>query len=383
MPKVIRLNNIILSRQEPASPHVLWGKPINGGISLLIYNKGKWEPLDFSGTTEEISLEKIVSKLNGIETGAEVNVQSNWEEEDNTSDAYIQNKPAIPTKVSELENDSGFVSSTSPLEQIQADWEEADTTSKAYILNKPTYSTGLTIGNSDEALHLSSYVDNNNKPIKATFSSGDGEYSDGVVAELDGNDFKLTSYTPSRSEEGQGHYVITVNMPTKTSDLTNDSSFATEDYVSTSVANIVNGAPEAYDTLKEIADWIAKDETSTAELVTKVNGIEEGAQANVHSDWTEEDPAYDSYIENKPTLATVATSGSYNDLTDKPTIPDGVDLTGYATETWVEEQNYLTSVPKNVVGSTQGYTIAKLTSSEYEALTTKDASTIYLIVEES
>ena len=33
-------------------------------------------------------------------------------------------------------------------------------------------------------------------------------------------------------------------------------------------------------------------------------------------------------------------SGSYNDLTDKPTIPS---LTGYATETWVGQQGYLTS----------------------------------------
>ena len=30
-------------------------------------------------------------------------------------------------------------------------------------------------------------------------------------------------------------------------------------------------------------------------------------------------------------LAAVATSGSYNDLSDKPVIPEGVDLTGYAT----------------------------------------------------
>ena len=33
-------------------------------------------------------------------------------------------------------------------------------------------------------------------------------------------------------------------------------------------------------------------------------------------------------IEGKPTFATVATSGSYNDLTDKPTIPAPVDISG-------------------------------------------------------
>jgi len=38
-------------------------------------------------------------------------------------------------------------------------------------------------------------------------------------------------------------------------------------------------------------------------------------------------------ITNKPTFATVATSGSYDDLTDTPTIPS---LTGYATEVYVD-----------------------------------------------
>lgn len=35
-------------------------------------------------------------------------------------------------------------------------------------------------------------------------------------------------------------------------------------------------------------------------------------------------------VGNKPNFATVAESGSYNDLTDKPTIPEAPDLTGYA-----------------------------------------------------
>lgn len=40
----------------------------------------------------------------------------------------------------------------------------------------------------------------------------------------------------------------------------------------------------------------------------------------VKSDWTETDPSAESYILNKPDLQTVATSGSYNDLEDKPTL---------------------------------------------------------------
>lgn len=39
------------------------------------------------------------------------------------------------------------------------------------------------------------------------------------------------------------------------------------------------------------------------------------------SDWNQTSPTDSSYIKNKPNLATVATSGSYNDLSNKPTIP--------------------------------------------------------------
>ena len=46
------------------------------------------------------------------------------------------------------------------------------------------------------------------------------------------------------------------------------------------------------------------------------------------SDWNQETTTAKDYIKNKPTLATVATSGSYNDLEDKPAIPTNTsDLT--------------------------------------------------------
>lgn len=49
------------------------------------------------------------SKLSGISAGAEANVQSDWSVTATTSDAFIKNKPTIPSKTSELTNDSGFV----------------------------------------------------------------------------------------------------------------------------------------------------------------------------------------------------------------------------------------------------------------------------------
>lgn len=55
------------------------------------------------------------------------------------------------------------------------------------------------------------------------------------------------------------------------------------------------------------------------------------------------DEAQDARINQKAdasALAKVATTGSYNDLSNKPTIPS---LNGYATETWVTEKGYQTA----------------------------------------
>lgn len=63
----------------------------------------------------------------------------------------------------------------------------------------------------------------------------------------------------------------------------------------------------------------ANDYTDTDKA--KLAGIASGAEVNVQADWTQADSTKDNFIKNKPTLATVATSGSYNDLSNKPTIP--------------------------------------------------------------
>ena len=47
-----------------------------------------------------------------------------------------------------------------------------------------------------------------------------------------------------------------------------------------------------------------------------------GGGTQVQSDWAETDDKSMSFIKNKPELSTVATSGNYDDLLNKPTIPE-------------------------------------------------------------
>ena len=60
------------------------------------------------------------------------------------------------------------------------------------------------------------------------------------------------------------------------------------------------------------------------------------------SDWLEQDTNAPSYIKNKPELASVATSGSYEDLTDKPVIP-----AAQAQSDWNEQDSSSVSYIKN------------------------------------
>ena len=82
------------------------------------------------------------------------------------------------------------------------------------------------------------------------------------------------------------------------------------------------------------------------------------AEQNVQSNWNETNTSSDAYIKNKPNLSTVATSGSYNDLSNKPSIPSNL-----------------------VSGSSTSYIIWVGTQAQYDAISTKDNNTLYFIKE--
>ena len=67
-------------------------------------------------------------------TGGDENVQSNWTETNQTSDAFILNKPS---NLSEFNNDL-TLPPVDAEKNVQSNWTEADTDADAFIQNKPT-----------------------------------------------------------------------------------------------------------------------------------------------------------------------------------------------------------------------------------------------------
>lgn len=93
---------------------------------------------------------------------------------------------------------------------------------------------------------------------------------------------------------------------------------------------------------KQQTDALLADKADTADLATVATTGDYDDLLNkptipagqVQSDWAEADSSAIDYIKNKPSLAAVATSGSYNDLTSKPTIPVITDNGTYYTITY-------------------------------------------------
>lgn len=83
------------------------GASHNNATARYVYQEGNWV---FQYVVSQVTLNQAqldalnsgitaakVTKLDGVETGAQVNVQSDWNEADPTSDKYIENKPNIST----------------------------------------------------------------------------------------------------------------------------------------------------------------------------------------------------------------------------------------------------------------------------------------------
>ena len=191
--------------------------------------------------------------------------------------------PVIPTKVSELENDKEYT----PLNQVR---NEITNSIKVY----------------DKRVQYVSEEEYNAMEQAGSLRDGttyfiEGEYVIPTkTSELENDSGFLTEHQPLKTINGEslvgtgnitiegfsGNYDDLINkptIPTKTSELTNDSGFLTE-----------------HQPLKTI----------NGESLVGTGNIEISGFSGSYNDLTD-----------KPNLSTVATTGSYNDLTDKPTIP--------------------------------------------------------------
>lgn len=223
----------------------------------------------------------LKDKLNGIATGAEVNVQSDWDITDTSSDAFIKNKPAIPTKTSDITNDSGFITSaavptktsdltndsgfiTNQVNNLANYYTQSEVNGMFNALDIPTKTSDLT----NDSGFLTSI------PIASAFTLGgvkignginvaaDGTISAAISASSDWNDItnKPTDVSYWTNDAG---YITSADLPTKTSDLTNDSDFVTSADVPTKTSDLTNDSSFITNSVSNLTNYYKKSETYT------------------------------------------------------------------------------------------------------------------------
>lgn len=182
--------------------------------------------------------------------------------------------------------EDGKINASGTLDNVQADWTQSDSEDPSYIKHKPNLATVATSGD---------YGDLSNRPDLSVYATTSevADKADKVSDAVSGN---LAGFDSNGNLADSG----------------------------VAAANLVHDA-----------SYVHTDNNFSNADVTKLSGIEAGAEVNVQANWSQSDSSADDFVKNKPdlsiyaqsaNLATVATSGSYNDLSDKPTIPSAVTV---------------------------------------------------------
>ena len=212
------------------------------------------------------------TKLDGIASGAEVNVNADWDAV--SGDAQILNKPTIPSKTSDLTNDSGFITGMTILSYGNSTWQNFI---DAYNSNKVVYCRASSNSNpasgSQTRLAFMAYVNNATTPTEVEFQyyrsvsthtasqQGDQVYvyklnkTNGWSVTIREASVKVVAGTGLGGTYSNG--TMTLTGPTKVSDLTNDSGFITG-YTETDP--IFGASAAAGITSSNISSWNGKQD---------------------------------------------------------------------------------------------------------------------------
>lgn len=225
----------------------------------------------------------LKDKLNGIATGAEANVQSDWNIADVSSDAFIKNKPAIPTKTSDITNDSGFITSaalptkvseltndsgfiTKNVSDLANYYNQSEVNGMFNALDIPTKTSDLT--------NDSGFVTNTSYATASTggvIKVGSGlEITNGVLSATGGGvadevDWENVINKPTDVSywTNDAGYITSAAIPTKTSDLENDSNFVTSADVPTKTSDLTNDSGFITNSVSNLTNYYKKSETYT------------------------------------------------------------------------------------------------------------------------
>ncbi len=287
------------------------------------------------------------NKLNGIATGAEVNVQSDWNVTDTSSDAFIKNKPTIPTKTSDLTNDSGFITSaavptktsdltndsgfiTKNVSDLTNYYTETEVNGMFNALVIPTKTSDLV----NDSGFLTSIPTASSSVLGGVKVGAGLSITDGILSVTGGGVADAVEWANVLNKPtnvsywtNDAGYITSAALPTKTSDLTNDSGFINSAALPTKTSDLTNDSGFITSSVNNLTNYYTKSQTYTqGEVNSLLNAIVVPTKT---SDLTNDGADGTSTYVEADDLAAVATTGSYNDLSDKPNVMTGLTEMSY------------------------------------------------------
>lgn len=217
-------------------------------------------------------------------------------------------KALIPTKTSDLENDSGFITLNAVGLENYYTKVEIDTLHDETIADIDNGLTSL-------EKSLKEYSDNNKSDLQTQITNNKGNITtnknnlDSEIARAKEKETALETAinTNKANIESNTKAIETLNASASTT--------GSVDYkVKKAIDDIIDNAPETYDTFKEIADYIANDKTSTASMLSS---IQKNTQAieDTKSDITSKDTALKTLISEEEVRAKASESDLQTQIT--------------------------------------------------------------------
>lgn len=213
----------------------------------------------------------LKNKLDNISAGANKNIQPDWNQNDNTKDDFIKNKPVIPTGSILYStigtNTNGAMTQKSTTDElnkkvdkvagknlstndytneektklaniqananknVQSDWNETDINSDSFIKNKPTIPSGATLytstgNNVNGSMTQKAVTDALNNKVDKEVGKGlsTKDYTAADKTLVDGS---INTVSVNGTNQTISNHTLSLTIPTKTSQLTNDKNYQT------------------------------------------------------------------------------------------------------------------------------------------------------------
>ena len=317
------------------------------------------KPEEEEVTFEEINLSdyalaSAIPSIDGLATVAQVSsvssilkneidnipeqVQSDWNQDDDTQVDYIKNKPDLSIYATQT-SVINLVSSVSSVlqneidnipSQVQSDWTEDDDTLPSYIQHKPEEESVefFEVNLNDYAL-VSAIPDISNLATKDELNTASGN----IINYVDNRIGNVTNVIESVSGGLQEQIN---NIPAQVqSDWDEDDS---------SQPSYINNKPDLsiYATHDEVVNAVSG---ASGNIINYVNEQIGEIPAQVQSDWAEDDSEDLAYIKNKPDLSVYATINDVNAVT--ALIPEAQVQSNW-TEVDTNDPSYILNKPNEL-----------------------------------